>query len=95
MGGTTGSAILATTALGVALVLAQYAAPRICEKPAGTIRLAGTEGTLARPHSLEINELDVFKQINRIYDNLLVNQVELDNDSKLALYSDLWDLYSE
>ena len=91
--GTTGSALLAT-ALGVALVLAQYATPRICEKPAGSIRLAGTEGTVAKSDSLEINELDVFKQIDRIYDSLLKNQVELDNDSKRALYSNLWNLYS-
>jgi hypothetical protein len=93
--GTTGSALLAGTTLGVALVLAQYAAiPLISEKPAGTIRLAGTDGTVTKSLSLEINELDILKQIYRIHDNLLESQVELDYDSKHVLYSNLWNLYS-
>lgn len=91
--GTTGSVFLTTTALAVALTLAQYAASHICEKPPSTIRLAGTEGTFEKSHSLEISEIDIFKQINRIHDNLIENQVELDYDSKHALYSNLWNLY--
>ena len=37
---------------------------------------------------------NVFSQINRIYDDLLQNQVVLDPEAKRALYTDLWDLYA-
>lgn len=33
-------------------------------------------------------------QINRVYEELLKNQIELDPDAKKALYSNLWDLYT-
>lgn len=91
--GTTGSLLIATTALSVALLLEQYSASGLIQENK-SIRLPGTDVTATRPYSLEITELDVFKQINRIYDQLLKNQVELDSDSKRALYSNLWDLYS-
>ena len=92
--GTTGSSLLATTALVAALTLAQYTESHIYENPPSLIRLSGTEGTVTKSHSLEISEIDILKQINRIHDNLLANQVELDYDSKHALYSNLWNLYS-
>ena len=92
--GTTGSSLLATTALVAAFTLAQYTESPIYENPPSLIRLSGTEGTVTKSHSLEISEIDILKQINRIHDNLLKNQVELDYDSKHALYSNLWDLYS-
>ena len=93
--GTNGSLFLTTTCLAVALTLAQYNASHIGEKLPGSsnIRLAGTEGTVAKSNSLEINEIDIFKQLYRIHDNLIENQVELDYDSKHALYSNLWNLY--
>jgi hypothetical protein len=92
--GTTGSSLFATTALALTLTLGQYTAFHISEKPPGTIRLAGTEGTVGKSYSVDINEIDILKQINRIHDNLLENQVELDYDSKHVLYSNLWNLYS-
>ena len=61
--GTTGSSLFATTALALTLTLGQYTAFHISEKPPSTIRLAGTEGTVTKSYSLEINEIDIFKQI--------------------------------
>lgn len=55
---------------------------------------AHTQGTETQPRFLEMVEADVFSQINRIYDDILQNQVELDADAKRALYTDLWDLYA-
>ena len=92
--GTTGSLFVTTAALALTLTLAQYSGSHICEKPPGSIRLAGTEGTVGKSYSMEIDEIDIFNQINRIHDNLLENQVELDYDSKHVLYSNLWNLYS-
>lgn len=92
--GTTGSLFLTTTALALTLTLAQYTGSHICEKPPSSIPLAGTQGTVGKSYSMDINEIDIFKQINHIHDNLLENQVELDYDSKHVLYSNLWNLYS-
>jgi hypothetical protein len=91
--GTTGSTIARTAALGLALIIAQHSLPHRDVTP-GAIKLTGTEGTISQPMALQINELDVFSQINRVYDDLLRNQVELDSDSKRALYTNLWDLYT-
>src|SRR2546428_88930 len=92
--GTAGSTLMATT-LGLTLFIAQHSTfPAIfpAENEKSRIQPAGTKGTVSI--SLQLTELDVFKQINRVYDLLLKNQVELDIDSKRALYSNLWNLYS-
>lgn len=94
--GTAGSSLVTVTALSLALTLGQYSvqAVPIVEPEDGHVRLAGTGGTASQPLSLEFTELDVFKQINRVYDDLLRSQVELDADARSALYANLWDLYA-
>jgi len=39
------------------------------------------------------SDLDLFRAIDSIYDELLTNMVELDADSHRALYEDRWSLY--
>lgn len=92
--GTTGSLLLATTALALTLTLAHYTGDHIPEKLSGSVRFAGTEGTVVKSYSVNLGKIDIIKQIYRIHDNLLANQVELDYDSKHTLYSNLWNLYS-
>jgi hypothetical protein len=87
-----GSSLIATT-LTVALLIAQYSHLPILIEDSGTVQ-RGTSGTISRAISLEIRDIDLFRQINRIYDDLLNNQHDLDLDSKRALYTNLWDLYT-
>lgn len=91
--GTAGSTLAKTALLSLVLVLAQYAAP-LRELDLSRVQLIRTAGTVSEPSSLQINEMDIFEQINRVYDDLLVNQVELDAESKRVLYANLWDLYT-
>jgi|GEM_PF-3720766 len=91
--GTTGSAFVKTAALSLALILSQQSVPHR-EDDSAVVRQTLTHGTLSHPLSLQITELDVFAQMNRVYDDLLRNQVELDSESQRALYSNLWDLYT-
>jgi len=87
-----GSTVLASS-ISLALLLGQYAfLPLPIDDSYRLVH--GTEGTLARAISLEINEIDLFKQINRIHDELLRNQRDLDVDSRRALYQNLWELYT-
>lgn len=87
-----GSSVLATTALSLALLTLQGSMPtRDLENV--TARTA-TSNTNALPLSRSIESIDVFNEISRIYDDLLHNQVDLDPDSHRALYANLWDLYS-
>jgi hypothetical protein len=91
--GTTGSTIMKSAALTLAIVLAQYPISRL-DSGESSIRLAGTEETLARPLMLQTTEMDLLLEMNRVYNDLLGNQVDLDIDSKRVLYSNLWDLYT-
>ena len=91
--GTSGSTFVKTAALSLALILSQQSFPQR-EDYVGGVRQSNTEGTLSQPLSLQITELDVFAQMNRVYDDLLRNQVELDTESRQALYANLWDLYA-
>lgn len=82
-----------STAFGlVALLIAQFASQPIIENTTQYSH-GGTTGTVLEPESLNASTLDLFVQINRVYDDLLNNQVELDSESKQALYENLWDLY--
>jgi hypothetical protein len=88
-----GSSSLIATALAVALLIAQYShLPVLIED--GKTGNRGTSGTISHAISLEVSEIDLFRQINRVYDDLLKNQQDLDPDSKRALYANLWDLYT-
>ena len=91
--GTAGSTIVKSAILSLALVLAQYPVSRF-DSGEGSVRLAGTEETLARSFTLQATEIELLLEMNRIYDDLLSNQVDLDIDAKRALYSNLWDLYA-
>ncbi len=90
-----GSSLLAKTtlALTVALLIAQYAHLPVPIEDSRTLYL-GTSGTVSEAISLEVRDIDLFRQINRIYDDLLRNQQDLDPVSKRALYANLWDLYT-
>jgi hypothetical protein len=92
--GTVGYLIVTTTALGLAVALAQHSYSPAVLSEQQNITLIAAEGTRSEALASEINELDLFQQINRVYDDLLKNQVELDADSKRALYTQLWDLYT-
>ena len=91
--GTAGMLAVTTTALGLALLFAQYSVVPI-DLQDKRIYLPGTQGTISRSLSLEISEMDLFNQVNKIYDELLKNQIDLDTDSKRALYGNLWNLYT-
>lgn len=91
--GTTGSTVMKSAALTLAIVLAQYPVSRL-DAGESTVRLAGTEETLAVPFTLQTTEMDLLLEMNRVYNELLGNQVDLDIDSKRVLYSNLWDFYT-
>lgn len=90
---TAGSTLIPKGAVSIALLIAQYSFNPIVVD-SNYLKSFGTQATLSRCLSTEISYVDVFKQINRVYDDLLVNQVELDLDSKRVLYANLWDLYT-
>lgn len=91
--GTAGSTIVKSAILSLALVLAQYPVSRF-ELGESSVRFAGTDETLAETFMFQATEMDLLLEMNRIYEDLFRNQVELDADSKRALYSNLWDLYA-
>ncbi len=84
--------IVVSTALAVALMYAQYAAD--CTEANVDIFLSGTAETGSLLQSLTIGELDVAKQISRVYDELLRSQKEIDLETRAALYTNLSDLYA-
>jgi len=90
---TTGSVWVRATTLSVALSLAQHFAP-IGDLTSSDIRMVQTDGTMTQAISAEITELDIIRQINRVFDDLLRNQVDLDIESKRVLYVNRWALYS-
>lgn len=91
---TTGSTSLAaTTALTLTLLFAQYSSPSIL-LDSNQPKMRRTEGTITEPLSFRVSDLDLFSQINKVYDDLLASQVDLDASSKRALYENLWDLYT-
>ena len=81
------------TALTAALLIAQFSHLPVPIEDTVTLS-RGTSGTASQAVSLEVRDIDLFRQINRIYDDLLKNQQDLDPDSKRALYANLWDLYT-
>lgn len=91
--GTAGSTLFPITALSLTLLLAQYSFSPV-EVNDRRVELRGTEATLSRALLSQIDSMDLFRQINRVYDDLQKNLVELDADSKRALYENLWNLYT-
>lgn len=91
--GTAGSTFVKSTILSLAIVLAQHPVPRL-DFGESTIRFAGTEDSLTRSFLLEPTDLALLLEMNRFYEDLLKNQLELDIEAKKALYSNLWELYS-
>jgi hypothetical protein len=43
--------------------------------------------------SLGVGYFEIFEQLNRIYDYLLAEPADLDDDARHILYSNLWSLY--
>lgn len=84
--------IVASTALAVALLCAQYASDGAVANH--DISLSGTAETNSQLQSLTIGEIDVAKQISRVYEELLRNQKEIDAETRAALYANLADLYA-
>jgi hypothetical protein len=91
--GTTGAAIVAVTALSASLLLAQYSRASKVFDPIH-VNFDLTPGSDPGTQSAVITEVDIFSQINRVVDELLSNQVDLDVESKRALYQNLWELYT-
>jgi hypothetical protein len=91
--GTTGSTLAKSAILSLVLVLAQYPISRL-DSGESNVRLADTVETLSEPFFSQATEMDLLLEMNRVYDDLLRNQIELDIDSKRTLYSNLWDLYT-
>jgi len=93
--GTAGATTVKTAAaIGLTLLLAQYSSLIVDSREAVKLFSAGTQGTSFQVLSLRITELDLFGQLNRVYEEILTNQVDLDEDSKRILYSNLWNLYT-
>ncbi len=91
--GTSGSRIVTATALGIAILCAQYAAHEGTPTDVN-ISLSGTEETLSPLQSLEIVDADIAEQISRVYDELLRSQKDIDVETRRALYENLSDLYA-
>lgn len=87
------SSLGVTTALGLALALSQPTTLPTLVPERGEL-VGHTLGTSAEISALSITEADLFAEINRIYDDLLKAQVDLDLEAKRMLYGSLWDLYS-
>lgn len=51
------------------------------------------ENTSQITEVLQISEFELFGQLNRIFDYLLTQRAELDDESHRILYSNLWNLY--
>src|SRR4030095_791248 len=89
-----GSSLIATTlTVALALLIAQYSHLPVPIEDGDTLYRA-TSGTVSEAISLEVRDIDLFRQINRIYDDLLRNQQDINPHSKRALYANLWDLYT-
>lgn len=83
------------TVLGISLLVGQYQ----IEKPSEEETLFrssnnASDGTFQTTKSEQtVSQLELFSSINRLYDQLLVDQTDLDGQAKEILYSNLWDLY--
>jgi hypothetical protein len=91
--GTSGSHFLTTTAVLLAIQCAPFAVVTLGDEIGGVIHRR-TLGSLTQPQSLQITEMDVIRQINRVYETLLREQVDLDAGARRAIYENLSDLYT-
>jgi hypothetical protein len=92
---TSGSVVVPATALGILLAVACHSSSPILsvQRP---IQVGRTLGTLTQPASRQIadaNENDLVRELARVYDELVVDQAEMDEAVRIAIYSDLWGLY--
>lgn len=87
--GTGGSRFFTAAAISLIILCAQQApSPR-----QEAVSHDQTVGSATEPQSLQIEDIDVARQISRVYESLLRHQVDLDGDIKAALYENLADLY--
>ncbi len=92
--GTPGSTLAKTTALAMLLLGLSQMGPAIAALPDRRYLGARTVGSGVEIRCLRVTEADLFSQLNRVYDHLLKEQVDLDVDVRRIVYGSLWDLYS-
>jgi hypothetical protein len=83
-------------ALGVALLAPGYAHANVALMAALHPRTPTfqVDGTLHTTNfRINASHSELFTQINRVYDYLLAERVELDDEAHKVLYSNLWELY--
>lgn len=93
---TSGSAVVPATALGILLAVACHSSSALFTDQQRPIQIGRTLGTLTQPASrqiTEVNENDLVRELARVYDQLVAGQIEMDENIRSAIYSDLWELY--
>jgi len=91
---TPSSTFAKTTALAVLLLGLSQMGPAIAALLDRRYLAARTIGSEVEIRCLKVTQADLFSQINRIYEHLLNEQVDLDVDVRRIVYGSLWDLYS-
>ena len=83
------------TVLGISLLVGQYQIENPPEEETLFRRSNNaSDGTFQTTKSEQtVGQLELFSSINRLYDQLLVDQTDLDEKAKEVLYSNLWNLY--
>lgn len=92
--GTSGSSVLRSTTLSIALLVAQQHSLAIANpgvRPA-EIRSAQTPGTASISDST-VTAAEFYAQVRSLVRDLIVNQVRLSDDDAKLLRENLWDLY--
>ena len=93
--GTPGSTLVKKTALAMLLLgLSQINAPALAALPERRYLGAQTLSTAMDVMCLKVTEADLFSQLNRVYESLLKEQIDLDIDVRRIVYGSMWDLYS-
>lgn len=93
---TSGSAVVPATALGILLAVACHSSSPILSVQRTIHQVGRTLGTLTQPASrqiAEVNENDLVRELSRVYAELVVDQAEMNEAVRSAIYSDLWGLY--
>src|SRR5205823_6379785 len=91
---TPGSSLATMTALAMLLIGLNHTGPVIATMPDRRYLAAHTLGSEAEIRCLRVTEVDLFSQLNRVYDHLHKEQVDLDADIRRIVYGSLWDLYT-
>lgn len=93
---TTGSTLVPFTALSLCLAVACHSSSSPIHANQRPLQEGRTVGTLTRPsvrHITHVSEFDLVSELARVYDELIVSQIEMDPDVRRAIYTDLRGLY--